>query len=179
MTSPKKQLAAKTAGRAKKDGAAPRRERPIIFSGPMVHAIQAGRKSQTRRIVKDTTRVSRDTCPYGKPGDRLWVKETFKRQDGSIIWRADHPSVDGPWTSPLFLRREESRLLLELAEIDYELLHDVDEPDAIREGMPKHWAESPIEWFKGQWHAVNGAASWDSNPVVWVLGFRVVERDAS
>jgi hypothetical protein len=40
--------------------------------------------------------------------------------------------------------------------------------------MPKHWAESPIEWFKGQWHAVNGAASWDSNPLVWVLGFRVV-----
>lgn len=87
------------------------RERPILFSAPMVRALLAGRKTQTRRVVKTaapplavdagclfTPRPtsnglwywldSRDLleasilgesfrCPYGMPGDRLWVKETW------------------------------------------------------------------------------------------------------
>ena len=142
----------------------------------MVHAIQTGRKSQTRRIVKDMSRVSAHSCPYGRPGDLLWVKETFKRKEDGIVWRADHPSDKGPWTSPLFLRRQESRVVLVLTEIDYEPLHDVDEPDAIREGMPGDWLKSPVDWFKTQWQAVNGVASWGSNPLVWVLGFRVSQH---
>lgn len=175
MASPKTQVAAKTSGQpADQSNTTARKERPIIFSGPMVHAIQLGRKSQTRRIVKDLTRISRQACPYGKPGDRLWVKETFKRKQGRIIWRSDDPLDEGPWTSPLFLRRQESRLVLELTEIDYELLHDVDEPDAMREGMPSDWQQSSIAWFERQWKTVNGVASWNSNPLVWVLGFRVV-----
>jgi hypothetical protein len=68
------------------------KERPILFSGPMVRAILAGRKTQTRRIVKPGI-VRYDNgdwpwgaekalnpgglCPYGNPGDRLWVRETF------------------------------------------------------------------------------------------------------
>lgn len=80
------------------------KERPILFSGPMVRAILEGRKTQTRRIFKD--KVSADCvgfraddngewrqrfdlggkvhskawthkCPYGVVGDRLWVKETW------------------------------------------------------------------------------------------------------
>lgn len=80
------------------------KERPILFSGPMVRAILEGTKSQTRRVVKpqpvstapglyadrynkseqwaywlpdnrmDAPRTF--TCPYGQPGDRLWVRET-------------------------------------------------------------------------------------------------------
>lgn len=83
------------------------RERPILFSGPMVRALLAGTKTQTRRIVKpqpDSThsgfpywnvggyraswcRSAADggplepanplLCRYGQPGDRLWVRETF------------------------------------------------------------------------------------------------------
>lgn len=86
-------------------------ERPILFSAPMVRAILAGTKTQTRRVVKGApddwaplqpqafwpTVVRRGmeepgaesygagnedgdcwvTCPYGQPGDRLWVRETF------------------------------------------------------------------------------------------------------
>lgn len=80
------------------------RERPILFSGPMVRAILAGQKTQTRRIVKpqpdivqpgpipgagisavctpDDQRLGRlgkiIPCPYGQPGDRLWVRESFR-----------------------------------------------------------------------------------------------------
>lgn len=74
------------------------KERPILFSGEMVRAILDGRKTQTRRIAKlrdpsgtystrddDGWPVSmdeygdwhRDSCPYGQPGDRLWVRETW------------------------------------------------------------------------------------------------------
>ena len=70
------------------------RERPILFSSPMVNAILAGNKTQTRRIVKPqprilagellcwkddalTTEQMGERCPYGQPGDRLFIRETF------------------------------------------------------------------------------------------------------
>lgn len=84
-------------------------ERPILFSGPMVRAILEGRKTQTRRVVKpqpfpDTCAGQpmvghRDLaglfaphvfgacmaklapCPYGQPGDRLWVRETWRTEE--------------------------------------------------------------------------------------------------
>lgn len=73
------------------------KERPILFSAPMVRAIIAGEKTQTRRTAKPRKRPSlldgswadsyvldegnrewlmRD-CPYGVVGDRLWVRETW------------------------------------------------------------------------------------------------------
>lgn len=62
------------------------KERPIIFSGPMVRAILAGRKTQTRRIIKNPERLQGlmlageepAWCPYGGPGDLLYVRESFR-----------------------------------------------------------------------------------------------------
>ncbi|MDH2234562.1 hypothetical protein N5K37_32115, partial [Delftia tsuruhatensis] len=61
-------------------------ERPILFSAPMVLALLAGTKTQTRRVAKefagrdDLEKILRrfpnqNGCPYGQPGDRLWVRE--------------------------------------------------------------------------------------------------------
>lgn len=79
------------------------KERPILFSGPMVRAILEGRKTQTRRVIKPkheffvddgqdgTNRVYHPCyvtgepepeeilCPYGSIGERLWVRETFRQ----------------------------------------------------------------------------------------------------
>lgn len=94
------------------------KERPILFSAPMVRAILEGRKTQTRRVAKlnaagrvalagrnwhpdDPEAVN--ACPYGQPGDRLWVRETWSEQhplavqDGrfSIEGRAGIPGPPG------------------------------------------------------------------------------------
>ncbi len=95
------------------------KERPVLFSAPMVRAILDGRKTVTRRIVKDqpdypvfiagdpvTPRFSVEgreaeavgqfltRCPYGIPGDRLWVRETFVIEDTREYW-AEIKSRDG------------------------------------------------------------------------------------
>lgn len=58
------------------------KERPIIFSAPMVRAILADTKTMTRRVVKpqpagDWATPGKTQCPHGQPGDRLYIKETF------------------------------------------------------------------------------------------------------
>ncbi len=72
------------------------KERPILFSAPMVRALLAGTKTQTRRVVKafDAFDSSGDLlwhslpCPYGEPGHRLWVRETWRHlMSGSLPGR--------------------------------------------------------------------------------------------
>ena len=66
------------------------KERPILFSAPMVRALLAGTKTQTRRIMKDRYLLGGPPegcllsgCPYGQAGDRLWVRETWMPCDTS------------------------------------------------------------------------------------------------
>lgn len=91
------------------------KERPIIFSAPMVRALLDGSKSQTRRVVKPLPIIlNRETnslevddrniangrfakqvaCPYGQPGDRLWVRETFQYRGASYD---GHGIEDSEW----------------------------------------------------------------------------------
>lgn len=55
------------------------KERPILFSAPMVKAILEGRKTMTRRVNSiGEYDISDKKCPYGVVGDRLWVRETWQ-----------------------------------------------------------------------------------------------------
>lgn len=89
-------------------------ERPILFNGPMVRATLAGRKTQTRRVApvllpgeknyiwaaenQNEWIAKRATqCPYGKPGDRLWVREKWANRGTRVAYDAD--GVCGCWVN--------------------------------------------------------------------------------
>ncbi len=160
------------------------RERPILFSGPMVRAFLEDRKTNTRRVIQyprhtgafvlmETSAgswwpyVSMDgestddgtgcetpmNCPYGKPGDRLWVKETY------FSWRCktytSQGMTEGPeqcvyaadggtllngakWRPSIFMFRRFSRITLEITNVRVQRLQEITEEDAQAEGALFH-----------------------------------------
>lgn len=89
-------------------------------------------------------------CPYGQPGDRLWVRETWAQpaalDPGPTFYRADYPAcaagytnlptVDEiTWKPSIHMFRKDSRILLEIISVRVERLNDCSEVDAIAEGI--------------------------------------------
>lgn len=181
-------------------------EKPILFSGPMVRAILAGRKSVTRRIApvllpadKNYIREAEDTadwcakraaqCPFGQPGDRLWVRETCAIEtdlatgDQRVAYRADGDLPFG-WTSPIHMPRWASRLTLEILSVRVERLQAITEADAVAEGVAveqagieRSFGEAiALAQFRILWDQINGKrAPWASNPWVWRVEFKQPE----
>lgn len=209
------------------------KERPILFSGPMVRAILDGSKTQTRRVVKPqpkhprvhefknpltselvwgypiptdsiVTKIDGFTCPYGKAGDRLWVRETFSwngdgfsirdleflrsEQPVNLIYRADGVLAGG-WKPSIYMPRWASRLTLEITDVRVQRLQDIDHDDAMAEGCFNTGAGFSFDMVKlGEsdhaetafahlWDSINGKAHpWNSNPWVWAIIFKVVPQ---
>lgn len=238
------------------------KERPILFSPPMVEALNKGLKTVTRRPIKpqptgwddpwptpdshvtlnDISQIPSHYqffCPYGQVGDKLWIKETWKvigweedcskvavaYKDTKWLWH-DLPyvnSADGdekwvdwltnyvaslrvrkgialhpttgvltwenddviPWRASLFMPRWASRTTLEIKELDPELLQDITEHDARREGVEPspHEVEPDTVWparlsyrtaYRRLWDSLQSnldAYGWDANPFVWRIAF--------
>jgi len=169
-------------------------ERPILFSAPMVRALLAGTKTQTRRVVKPQFAADAEPaemgatnerghqisghsgvwwcdaegnpeksvrCPYGQPGDRLWVRETFQRftDDGEIIYKADPAAfkamnelkrdgcLEARWRPSIHMPRWASRILLEVTAVRVERLQDISRGDAMAEGIqPLIGSDGPNYW---------------------------------
>ncbi len=127
----------------------------------MVRAIREGRKTQTRRLTQKRSGMIRSVCPYGAPGDRLWVRETWaahwmyndvppsqcrSSHPGDNYWyRADgddapsnlgHPprGLRGKWRPAIFIPRWACRLFLEVTAVRREPLREITEADARAEG---------------------------------------------
>lgn len=175
-------------------------EKPILFSAPMINAILAGRKSMTRRIVKDSSKP----CRF-EVGMVLWVREACRivyPQDvltnGVLIpsleptrylYAADDPSL-GPWRPSIHMPRRASRISLEVTATRRERLQDISEADAIAEGMVYTHVhsiddrESCYTDFRGYsttyqfrliWQSIHGPASWQANPLVDVISFKRIK----
>jgi hypothetical protein len=223
----------------------------IIFSAPMIRALLAGRKTQTRRLCwgKAKARMIEcahgfDTCPEcDKPkrtkwasleaGTLIYVRETCRaveRSDGvdGVLYEADeqwfpiantaeaadrwvdlyhYRGTRGAKVNAIHMPRWASRLTLELTGVPkIERLQDISEADAIAEGIRRfelrvaptripapgevlprdavvyapQWpahpdliGESPQAAYRCLWRRLHGAESWDANPEVAVLYFRV------
>lgn len=159
------------------------KERPILFQGEMVRAMLRDKdpKTQTRRIVKRMWGAPHaqawmhegrnfgyadndgwhgcqpPVCPYGVPGDRLWVRESgWERPErtprmlaeGADTWAPYYYDADGEEVESLkewkFKRRPSihmprrfSRLTLEVVSTRVEQVQAITERDAIAEGCHK------------------------------------------
>ncbi len=213
------------------------KERPIIFSAPMVRAILAGAKSQTRRVVKGApaewapvqpqvyspTVIDRHgyeqpgptaygagnadgecwiRCPYGQPGDRLWVREAwgepwhhaqprcfYRASDDG--WMGSHPDFDG-WRPSIHMCRWASRITLEITSARVERLQAISEADAAAEGVTPKWEPGfsgrlmealggfsfrpAASAYADLWESLHGPGSWDANPWVWVVEFKRINQ---
>lgn len=159
--------------------------RPILFSGPMVLALLAGDKTQTRRLVKDVA----VRCPLFDPGDRLWVRERWRllgAHDGrlTVEYAADgavrevearlKDESGDRVRSPLFLPRAAARIHLDVVAVRQERLQDITESDAQAEGTQES-APDFRSGFQSVWGRLHGPESWTVNPRVWVVSFTVTE----
>ena len=200
--------------------------RPILFSAPMIRALLDGSKTQTRRIVKnpwastakrvhsyrggtefdfilpdETGRI--ELCPYGHPGDLLWVRESI----GEHSWAqgtGGRFAADGavacegwPWKRSILpsihLPRGVSRITLELSGVRVERLRAISELDAYDEGIDQEGAAylsaehaklggvsgvaASVWAYADLWDSINGRGAWDKNPWVWCLTFAVHSRN--
>jgi hypothetical protein len=172
----------------------PVKERPILFNGAMVRALLDGSKTQTRRVVKpapaadqilrtitgssgllysmdsaalvpfpDSRRIRWD-CPYGQPGDFLWVRETFQpifaegreygvdtpdwdtgdgykvtypATDSIIEWIDGDDNITSRCKPSIHMPRWASRILLEIVSVRVERLRDISPDDAVDEGIER------------------------------------------
>lgn len=196
------------------------KERPILFSAEMIRAILEGRKTMTRCVVKQDKLLERQLatgiitsgvdyskllrfCPYGQPGDRLWVRETWafaKRvepdydvvfcdwrgldwypKDGSIepgfaIKYEETPylNFEGKWRPAIYMPRWASRITLEIVSIKIETLQDISEVDTQKEGVSFPGSK---EMFAKLWDSINAKRGfgWETNPFCWAIEFKKVE----
>lgn len=198
------------------------KERPILFSAPMVRAILDDRKTQTRRPLKPqpvpqpgggwryghklnaqcfgsatpaTDVLLLHDCPYGRPGDRLWVRETWQKFGDEYAYAVTDMDVytETKWRPSIHMPRAASRLTLEITGLRIERLHDITPADAIAEGISSttmnagpntyydnyltgQWLDremlnNPVSSFRTLWQSIHGLDAWETNPWVWVIEF--------
>lgn len=188
--------------------------RPIIFSPPLVYKIREGQKTETRRPIRrqppytlgyrmfpdldgpGTARIvgpdypddDEDVvkCPYGAPGDGLWVRERWA-PNGPVRahYYADTivPATGGgsgildrhvTWRPSIHMPRDLCRLELTVLEVRVERLQSITRAAVIAEGRDS------IEQFRKTWDLIYGPPrhrddGWQRNPWVWVVCFEKAE----
>jgi len=179
-------------------------EKPILFSSPMVRAILAGQKSETRRVCKleglEESEAYEDGngdivdpvifCPYGKAGDHLWVRETFwivagdnvntdfgikYLADGTVsYWRDNADEMDYPIDEK---KRPSIFMPRKFSRITLEIVNiNVERLQDMT--LDDCNAEGFIcaEDFIELWDTIHkkDGMTFDKNPFCWVLTFKVI-----
>lgn len=202
------------------------KDKPIIFSGPMVQAILEGRKTMTRRAITvpwckgmrsmpyEPYYVETDgrllymdecgeyhpmenKCPYGKPGTRLWVRETWAswcdecdNNQGTgyddatcghgdcnrYAYKADNKGCPGgKWRPSIHMPKEAARIWLEVTNVRVERLQEITYDDCLREGLWDYGTDvDTLAAFQDLWQKLNAKRGygWEVNPWVWAVEFK-------
>lgn len=142
--------------------------------------------------------------PRYSVGERLWVRETWGagwlNGDGhyyairptgkqhelpdKIFYKADGKHDDESegrycWRPSIHMPRWASRITLEVTGVRVERVQDISHRDALAEGVEYDLSKpdgSPLARFKKLWDKINGPGSWESNPWVWVISFKRLEK---
>lgn len=189
---------------------------PILFNTEMVKAIMDGRKTQTRRAVKPRPFLDKDgwwqvgkavwpvshwrlfyqegdplwDCAPCKPGDILWVRETWAHpseaevRNGAdpdmFIYKADSPLLPAAhdrWHPSIHMPKGAARIFLRVKDVWMERLKDIHEkyepgPDhpVAKEGLG-YTCDFIATWENTIKPADRDKYGWDANPWVWVVEF--------
>lgn len=198
--------------------------KPILFNGEMVRAILDGRKTCTRRAVKhnveavlnsqyhmehpeveDAWLIGKLCMPPYKPGDILYVRETWCglpvneaghiRRRSVYYYKADGDlrpeGWRGRWESSTHMPKEAARIWLKVTDVRVERLRDITEDGAKDEGanwkngQNVGWEEkmkrTATERFAENWDSTIKKSDrerygWEANPWVWVIEFERCEK---
>lgn len=178
------------------------KDRPILFSAPMVLALLDWRKTQTRRLAssKPTLRIA--------VGDRLWVREAFAKVGDEpddvhacpdmrihAYYRADMVDPERQrWRNPIFMPRWASRLTLTVTDTRTQPLQSITEADARAEGIERVQLYAGSDHHSGPdgrtfafaasayanlWNTLHTKPGerWEDNPDVIALTFTVEHRN--
>ncbi|MCU4350198.1 hypothetical protein [Acinetobacter ursingii] len=163
------------------------KERPILFSGPMITAILEGRKAQTRRVINPqpegkTLQSNLDGkwlskkfnglllpkiedlpihCPYGKIGDQLWVRETWSTVnlygEIALAYKADGEVI---------------RVVENESFQDEDGLINYDDPRLEKYSFAA-WADDLLEGKEGNWKPSIHMPRWASRILLEITNIRV------
>ncbi len=196
------------------------KERPILFSAPMVRTILDGRKTVTRRplnaqalknigygvqlgechelpsegpLHRNSVGYYNDFCPFGQPGERLYVRETFMDLQGTGVehrpdpngplqryaYRADYPPGSHSdearkdfglkWKPSIHMPRAACRILLEITAVRVERLQDISRADIRAEGLecPPELASDDVSPNYRDWYPAAWKELWNSTGGDW------------
>ena len=195
------------------------RDYPILFDTEMVQAIISGSKNATRRLFKSPLSKAMEpaheiyhdgvewiarlkngqcykypiVCPWGAPGDYLWVKETWKPEcvyvngnAASYYYLADNPSSKSTvnkFRPSIHMPKTAARIWLQITDVKAQRIQTITEAEAWAEGvqLAKILGLGEIgqsnyrEGFIAKWISIYGIESFYENPWVWAIKFSVCE----
>ena len=175
--------------------------KPIIFSTEMVKAIEEGRKTQTRRVIKPQTEGA-TAKPHYKAGDILYVRESFAPVvGGGYLYKADPiyrdcgvGVIDWDWKPSIHMPRAAARIFLRVTDVKVERLQNISYEDARAEGIVDGGCLScgnnepcgcdnprpdPVDGFLGLWnkiHEKHPEYQFVYDPWVFVYSFEKIDK---
>jgi hypothetical protein len=165
---------------------------PVAWGGPHGGRPPEGKTAPAQVLIGHSRTGEILGCPYGQPGDHMWVREAFgcvptACESDELVYAADYQDGSDRATGvryrpSIHMPRWASRITLEVTGVRVERLQDISDGDARAEGvqMPDGTPTPPEWWnyrqeFAHLWDQINGPGSWDANPWVWVVKFRRIQ----